>query len=142
MTKRAYTIFCWILAISLTWSPFVMSADFSLASTENEPCHEMSSDMAGRSHAAVSDHAMDGSMVMVLPVEKSMNLKGCCDQCDNDCTGCIGMTSCVHSSNYAPTIIAFDKYFSQSLQFTQSSIEPSAQYHSYIITPDFRPPIV
>ena len=142
MTKRVHTILCWILAISLTWLPFSVSADFTSSQTENEPCHEMNSDMAGRSHTAVSDHAMHESMVMALPVEKSMNLKGCCDQCDNDCTGCIGMTSCVHSSNHAPTIITFNKVLSQSLQLTQSSIGFSAQYHSQIITPDFRPPIV
>ena len=105
MTKRDHTILCWILAISLTWSPFAMSADFPLTSTENEPCHEMSSDMVVRSITTVGEHAMHESMVMALPVEKTMNLKGCCDECDNDCTGCIGMSSCIHSSNHAPTII-------------------------------------
>ena len=142
MTKRVHTILCWILAISLVWLPFSVSAGFSLSSTENNACHEMSSDMAGHGHSAVSDNSMHESMAMALPVHKSMNLKGCSDQCDSDCAGCIGMTSCVHSSNHAPTIIAFNKYLSQSLQLTQSSIEPSAQYHSQIITPDFRPPIV
>lgn len=98
--------------------------------------------MAGHGHSAASDNSMHESMVIPLSVDKSINLNGFCDQCDNDCTGCAGMTSCVHSSNHAPTIITFNKYLSQSLQLTQSSIEPSAQYHSQIITPDFRPPIV
>ena len=142
MTKRVHTISCWILAISLVWLPFSVSANFSQSSTESNACHEMRSDMTGHGRSAVSDHAMHESMVMALPVEKSMNLKGCCDQCDNDCTGCTSMTSCTHSSNQSPTIIAFNKVLSQSLQLTQSSIEPSAQYHSQIITPDFRPPIV
>ena len=142
MTKRVHTILCWILAISLVWLPFSVLADFSFSSTENNTCHKMSSDMAGHGHAAVSDLSMHEPMVMAAPAHKSMNLNGCCDQCDNDCTGCTGMTSCVHSSNHAPTIITFNKYLSQSLQLTQSSIESSTQYHSQIITPDFRPPIV
>lgn len=137
MTKRVHTILCWILAISLTWLPFSVSADFSSSQTENEPCHEMSSDRVVRGITTVSDELV----LMALPVEKSMKLKGCCDQCDNNCT-CTGMTSCVHSTNHVPSIIAFNKYFTQSLQFTQSSIESSARYHSRIVTPDFRPPIV
>lgn len=138
MTNRVHTILCWMLAISLVWLPFSVSADFSLSQTENEPCHEMNSDMTGHGHSVVSDNSMHESMVMALPVHKSMNLKGCCD---NNCT-CAGMTSCVHSSHHVPTIITFNKYFSQSLHLTQSSIESFAQYHSRIITPDFRPPIV
>ncbi len=142
MTKRVHTILCWILAISLVWLPFSVSADFSFSSTENNTCHKMSSDLAGHGHTAVSDNSIHKSMVMPLSVNNSMNLKGCCDQCDNDCTGCFGMTSCAHSSNHAPTIIAFNKVLSQSLQLAQSSIGSSVQYHSQIITPDFRPPIV
>ncbi len=142
MTKRVHTILCWILAISLVWLPFSVSADYSLSPTKNNTCHKMSSDMAGHGHAAVSDLSMHEPMVMPLSADKPMNLNGLCDQCDNDCTGCIGMTSCVHSSNHAPTIITFNKVLSQSLQLTQSSIGFSAQYHSQIITPDFRPPIV
>ena len=144
MTKRVHTIFCWILAISLVWLPFSVSADISLPSTDKDTCHVMNSsmpdhDMSVRSmHSAISGQtaAIDNSM------HEAMMQKGCCDHCDNDCVACIGMSSCGHSSNPVSAFILFNKYSSQSLPIIQISIEQSVQYHNQIITPDIRPPIV
>ena len=129
MTNRVHTILCWILAISLVWLPLSVSADISLSSTEKNTCHEMNSVMQDQ---AVNNSAMNASMMQ----------KGCCDQCDNNCVACTGLSSCGHSSNHASPFIVLNHYSSQSQQRIQSSIEQFVQYHNQIITPDIRPPVV
>ena len=126
MTKRVHTILCWILAISLVWLPLSVSADISLPSTEKSTCHEINSAMPGQT--AVIDNS----------IHESMMQKDCCDQCDNNCVACIGMSSCGHNSPF----ILFNQYSSQSLPLIQFSTVQSVQYHNQIITPDIRPPIV
>ena len=129
MTNRVHTILCWILAISLVWLPLSVSADISLVSIEKDSCHEMNSVMQ---HQTVNNSAMNESMLQ----------KDCCDQCDNNCVDCIGMSSCGSSSNHASPFIILNNYSSQSQQRIQSSIEQFVQYHNQIITPDIRPPVV
>jgi hypothetical protein len=96
----------------------------------NMSAHRMHSAIS--SQTAVTDNAMHESMMQ----------EGHCDNCDNNCTSCVGMTSCGHSSNHVPVFIIFNKDISLSQKIAQSSIEYIVQYHSQIITPDFRPPIV
>ncbi len=129
MTNRVHTILCWILAISLIWLPLSVSADISLVSTEKDSCHEMNS-------------VMQDQIVNNSAINESMLQKGCCDQCDNNCVACTGLFSCGHSSNHASPFILFNQYAFQSLPLIQSSIEHFVQYHSQIITPDIRPPVV
>ena len=144
MTKRVHTIFCWILAISLVWLPLSVSADASASSTDKNTCHEMNSTMHGHDMSSHSMHSALPSQMAVAdnPMHESMMQKGCCDNCDDNCVACNGMTTCVHSSNHVSAIIIFNEVLSLSQNFTLSSIEHIVQYHSQIITPDFRPPIV
>lgn len=139
MKKRVHTIVCWILAISLVWLPLSVSADFSLPSTEKNACHEMNSTMPGHK----MNSAMTGQATAITnSMHKSMMQKGCCDHCDDNCVACGGMTSCGQSSNHVSAFIIFNKDISQSQVLTQSSIEHFVQYHSQIISPDIRPPVV
>ena len=144
MKKRVHTILCWILAISLVWLPLSVSAGISLSSTEKNTCHEMNSTMPGHNMPA---HKMNSTMtgqasVIDNSMRETMMQKGCCDNCDDNCVACIGMTSCGQSSNHVSTIIICNKKISQSQILTQSSIEHFVLYHNQIITPDIRPPIV
>lgn len=140
MKKRVHTILCWILAISLVWLPLSVSAGISLSSTDKNACHEMNS-------TTMPGHKMKSTMsgqvrAINNSMHKSMMQKDCCGHCDNSCVACEGMSSCGHSSNHVTPYILFTQYFFQSLQLASSSIEHLVQYHSQIITPDFRPPIV
>ncbi len=130
MIKQVRTILCWVLAISLVWLPLSVSAGISLPSTEKNACHEMNS--------AMSDQAA----VIVNSEHELMMQKGCCDNCDNNCVACTGMTSCGQSSNHVLACIVFNKDISLSQKLIQSSIEHFVQYHSQIISPDIRPPLV
>ena len=88
MTKRVHTILCWILAMSLTWLPFSVSAEILLSSTDKNSCHEMNSTMPGHDMSVQSmHHAMssqtaefDNSMIN-SSMHESMIQKDCCDQC-------------------------------------------------------------
>jgi hypothetical protein len=144
MTKRVHTILCWILAISLVWLPLSVSADISMPSIDKNTCHEMNSTMRGHDMSIHSMHSVLSSQMAVAdnPMHESMMQKGCCDNCDNNCVACNGMTSCGHSSNHVSAFIIFNRDLSLSQKLTLSSIEYIVQYHSQIITPDFRPPIV
>lgn len=130
MTKQVHTILCWVLAISLVWLPLSVSAGISLSSTEKNACHEMSSAMSGQ------------AAVIVNSKHESMMQKGCCDNCDNNCVACTDITRCNQSSNHVLACIVFTKDISLSQKPIQSSIEHFVQYHSQIISPDIRPPIV
>lgn len=139
MIKQVRTILCWVLAISLVWLPLSVSAGISLPSTEKNACHEINS--------AMPDHKMNSAMsdqaaVIVNSEHESMMQKGCCDNCDNNCVACTGMTSCGQSSNHVLACIVFNKDISLSQKLIQSSIEHFVQYHSQIISPDIRPPLV
>ena len=141
MKKRVHTILCWILAISLVWLPLAVSAGISLSSTEKNTCHEMNSTMPGHNMPA---HKMNSTMtgqatVIDNSMRESMMQKGCCD---NNCVACISMTSCGQGSNHVSAFIKFNKEISLSQKLTQSSIEHFVQYHSQIISPDIRPPVV
>ena len=139
MIKRVYTILCWILAISLVWLPLSVSAGISLSSTEKSACLEMNSTMPGHEMKSVMSGqatAIDNSM------HESMMQKGCCGNCENNCVACVGMTSCGQSSNHVSACIIFNKDISLSQKLTTFSIERFVQYHSQIITPDIRPPVV
>ena len=141
MTKQVHTILCWILALSLVWLPFSVSAEITLSSTVRTTCHEMNStttdyDMSIHSmHSAMSVQtvAIDNSM------HESMMQKGCCD---NDCIACAGSAPCGHSSNHVSVVILLDQYSSQPHPRIQFPIEQFVQYHNQIITPDIHPPIV
>jgi hypothetical protein len=130
--------------MSLVWLPLSVSADTTISSTNKNNCHEMNSTMRGHD---MSTHSMNSAMSSQVAVtdnamHESMMQKDHCDNCDNDCTSCISMTSCGHSSNHVSACIIFNKDISLSQKNTQSSFEHIVQYHSQIITPDFRPPIV
>ena len=144
MKKRVHTILCWILAISLVWLPLSVSADILQSSISKERCHEMNSSMSGHDMSDHSRHSAINNQTATLDnsMHKAMKQKGCCDQCDGSCNGCVGMTSCGHSPNHVSAFILFDQHSSQSIPLIQFSIEQSVQYHNQIITPDFRPPIV
>ena len=96
----------------------------------NMPAHKMNSTMTGQATA------IDSS------THKSMMQKDCCNNCENNCVACIGMTSCGQSSNHVSGFVIFNKDISLSQKLTQSSIEHFVQYHSQIISPDIRPPVV
>jgi len=144
MSKRIHTILCWILTISLVWLPLSVSADITISSTNKNNCHEMNSTMRGHD---MSTHSMNSAMSSQATVtdnamHESMMQKDHCDNCDNDCTSCNGMASCGHGFNQASACFILNKDISQSQKVTLSSFEHFVQYHSQIITPDFRPPIV
>jgi len=163
MIKQVHTILCWILTISLVWLPLTVSADISLSLINKDSCHEMNTtrpmsmpdhDMSVRSRSSHSQsrHSMHSVMsaqttgfddsIMDNAFHTSMQQIACCDQCNDDCAGCAGMTSCGHSLKHVSAFILFKQYASQSLSRIQFSIEQFTQYHNQIITPDFRPPIV
>ena len=128
MMIRNHTILCCLLAFSLVWLPFTVSADNSLHSTDNDNCQEM--------HSVMLDHTItDRSM------NKSMMQEKCCDCCDHGCN-CIDMSVCSNATGHTSVCIMIDRYLSQSFQMTQSMIEQITQYYSQIILPNFRPPIV
>jgi len=141
MTKQVHTILCWILAMSLVWLPFSVSAENFLPSTDKATCHEMNSSMlnhdmsVGRRHSAMSGQTagIDSSM------HESMMQKGCCD---NDCTACTGSASCGHNSNHVSAFILFNQFSSESHPRLQFLMGQPVQYRSQIITPDIRPPVV
>jgi len=139
MKKRVHTILCWILTLSLVWLPLSVSADFSLPSTDKNSCHQMDSAMSGHKlksvmieHVTVSDST----------IQESKMQKGCCDNCDNNCVACTGMTSCGQNSNHVSTFIISKIDILQSQNISQPSIEHIVLYHSQIISPDNRPPVV
>lgn len=141
MKKRVHTVLCWILAMSLTWLPLAVSADFSPPFTENNSCHDMNSAMSSHNmssvmndQVAVSNNSMHESMMQ--------KEKGYCDNCESNCATCIGMTSCGQNSNHFSAFIIFNKDILQSQNISQASIEHIVQYHNQIISPDFRPPII
>ncbi len=141
MKKRVHTILCWILAMSLTWLPLAVSADFSPPSTEKNVCHEMSSAMPGHNmSSAMNDQvAVSNNSIHESMMQKE---KDNCDDCESNCAACIGMTSCGQNSNHFSAFIIFNKDVLQSQNLSQASIEHIVQYHNQIISPDFRPPIV
>lgn len=139
MKKQIHTILCWILAITLVWLPLTASADFSLPSTEKNTCQEMNSTMPGHKMNSV----MSGQATAIdNSTHESMMQKDCCNNSENNCVACIGMTSCGQSSNHVSGFVIFNKDISLSQKLTQSSIEHFVQYHSQIISPDIRPPVV
>ena len=95
------------------------------------------------SHSVISGQVaeFDDSMAS-KPVHEPMMQKDCCETCDNDCNACVGIASCGHSTNHVSVFIIFNKDISLSQKVTQSLFEHNVQYHSQVITPDFRPPIV
>jgi len=128
MTKQVHTILCWLLALSLVWLPFSVSADTPLSITGKATCHEVNPVMSVQ--ATVIDSSMYESMIQ----------KSCC--CDSDCVACANIASCQHSSNHVSAFILFNQHSPESHPRIQFSIERSIQYHSHTITPDIRPPIV
>ncbi len=139
--------------MSLVWLPLSVSADISLSTTGKASCYEMNltmpmsmpgHDMSTHSiHSAMTDQATDLDVsVTDKATHESMMKQGCCDQCDENCDACVGMSSCKHRSNGVSAFILFDQYSSQSHPLAKFSIEQSVQYHNQIITPDIRPPIV
>lgn len=144
MKKQVHTILCWVLAISLAWLPLSVSADFSLPSTEKSDCQGMNMTMPGHDMSVHSMHSAISGQTAVIDNSRHQSLmkKDCCDNCDNNCVACTGMISCSPGSNHISAFIIFNKDISLSQKLTQSTIEHLVQYHSQIIAPDIRPPVV
>ena len=130
MRKRVHTVLCWLLAISMVWLPFSVTANSSLFSKTTHHCHEMT---MNTSDQVVTAHSM---------VDISMLQKDCCGHCGDGCVACTGMSTCSHSSCHSSAFIKIDLHFEHLIQLTQSVAEYLAQYPNQIITPDIRPPIV
>lgn len=145
MKNRVHTVLCWILAVSLVWLPLSVSAGISLSSIDKNACHEMNSTMPDHNMAG---HKMNSAMTdqataVDSSIQDSMIKKGCCGHCDNNCAACTSNMSCGKNVHHgSPFIIITQYFFNSSLQISQSPIEYIVQYHSQIISPDFRPPVV
>jgi len=129
MRKHVHTVLCWLLAASIVWLPFSVSADFSLFSIVSEHCHEMTTVMPGQTANA---HSMD------MPMQQDDD----CDHCCDGCMDCASMSNCSHGTNHTSAFIKIDSKLLSPIQPSQSVFEYRAQYPSLITSPDIRPPII
>ncbi len=138
MTLQSRTFLCWMLAISLIWLPFSVSADIQTSSKAGHNCHDADSVM--------TMHAMT-----VPAVAKNIPMKGmsmsdtqmsgsCCDHCD-DGISCATMMSCGISATHVTFITAFSPDAVDVEGISQFLIDRFLRYQSHIITPDIRPPV-
>ena len=128
MRKSVCTVLCWLLAVSMVWLPFSVTANSSLFSKTPEHCHEMTS-------------AMSSQTVNAQSTDESMLQKDDCRHCGDSCD-CTSMSTCSNSSYHTSAFIKIDIHFLGFIQPAQSISEYHAQYPSQIITPDIRPPII
>jgi len=127
--------------MSLVWLPFSLSAGFSLSSTKANACHEVKPVISAHADI-VSRSSMKGSMSHLhsdAVMQKAVSDKTCCDK---NADACASLSLCDHCFTHGVSFILSGSYSVKAHRFTQPSFEQQVQYHSRIITPAIRPPLV
>jgi len=128
MKKPIHTILCWFLAVALVWLPLPASAGTTVSSASTHSCHEMNS--------VVGHHSEDTVTEGHAAAERS-----CCDHCI-DADSCDDVNTCASRISYNSIFIGLDQNLYHQALLSLTITEHITQYHSQIISPENRPPVV
>jgi hypothetical protein len=131
MKSYTRTILCWILTISLVWLPLTAQANFSQSEMGKDSCHEMMSVESSHIDKTVAMNDFSKNKVVA-----SHNCNHCDESCDCD------TNVCTHPISHTFSFIVSNQYFYHHVHSGLVQAEHTTLYHSQIVSPNFRPPVV